>query len=61
LSGIVPREGCAVVAVIDVTHVAGLMIAALKDNCGIGLIVIMIFEINAYTRRSSERFSERNE
>jgi len=50
LSSVVPREGCAVIAVINVTQVTRLQIAALKNNRGIGLIVIMVFELNTHTQ-----------
>ena len=50
LGCVVPREGCAIIAMIDITDIASLMVAAFEDDCRIGLIVIMIFEINAHTR-----------
>ena len=50
LSGVIPREGCSVIAVIDIAHVARLVVAALKDNRRVGPVIIMILQIDPYAR-----------
>src|SRR5215510_5205332 len=49
LSGIIPRKRCTIIAMINITDIAAKMIAALKDDGSIGLIVVMIFEIDTHT------------
>src|SRR5215208_427690 len=50
LRSVIPGEGRAVVAVIDISDIARVMVTALKDNGCIGLIIVMVFEMDAYSR-----------
>ena len=47
LSSIIPWEGSAVIAMIDIAQIPRLQIAALKDDCCIGSVVVVVFEIYA--------------
>src|SRR5687768_9302444 len=49
LRGVIPWEGGAIVAMIDITDVTTEMVPALKHNSRIGFVVIMVFKIDTHT------------
>ena len=50
LGGVVPGKAGAVVAVVDVAGLAGLAVAALEDDGGIGLLVVVVFDLDLDAR-----------
>ena len=46
LRGVVPRKAGAVVAVVDVAGLAGGLVAALKDDGGVGLLEVVVFNLD---------------
>src|SRR5690348_5180398 len=46
LRGVVPGEAGAVVAVIDVARLSGPLVAAAKDDGGVGLLEIVVFDFD---------------
>ena len=55
LRGVVPGKAGAVVAVIDVARLAGAVVAAAEDDGGVGLLVVVVFDLDLDTRESCER------
>ena len=56
LRGVVPREGCAIVAVVNVACIVGMTIIAFEDNRCILMIIVMIFKDDFYARIVVEVF-----
>ena len=48
LGGIVPGHGGAVVAVVNISGITGPAVEALENHCCVGLVVIMVFDLDAY-------------
>ncbi len=46
LSSVIPGKAGAVVAVVDVARVAGMLVAAAKHHCRIGLLEVMVFNLD---------------
>src|SRR5579875_3458908 len=46
LGGVVPGEGSAVVAVVDVADFAGVVVADAEGNGGVGLVVVVIVDFD---------------